>query len=119
MTFSDERKAALRRGHRGEMLAAFALRLRGYRIVDRNFRNRLGEIDIVARKGDLIAFVEVKVRATHADAINAVGPKARHRIANAANSWIGRQPDADRLSWRFDIIAVTPRRWPRHFEDVF
>jgi putative endonuclease len=113
------RRTALRRGARAELIAAIALRLKGWRIAERNFRCSQGEIDIIARKGDLIAFVEVKSRASLAEAIDAVGFEARRRIAAAASVWISRQRDADRLSWRFDIVAVTPRRWPSHHQDAF
>jgi putative endonuclease len=113
------RRAALRRGARAEMLAAVALRLRGWRIAERNFRCSQGEIDIVARKGNLIAFVEVKARSSRVDALDAVTFEARRRIAAAASVWISRQRDADRLSWRFDIVAVEPGRWPSHQEDAF
>lgn len=113
------RRRALRRGRTGEWLAAMALRLKGYRIVGRNYRTPLGEIDIVARKRDLIVFVEVKARASAGEAIDAVGFKAQRRIANAAEIWIARQRDHHLLSWRFDIVAVVPRRWPVHFEDAF
>jgi putative endonuclease len=115
----DKRRKALVRGARGEWLAAFSLRLRGYSIVERNFRCRSGEIDIIARKGDQIAFVEVKVRASESAALDAVGAMARRRIRNAANIWISRRRDADRLSWRFDIVAIVPGRWPRHFPEAF
>jgi putative endonuclease len=115
----NNRRAALRRGWRAELLAAVALRLKGYRIVARNFRCRLGEIDIVARKGDLIAFVEVKSRSHEQAALDAVSRESQRRIENAADIWIARQPDAQRLSWRFDIVAVTPRRWPLHYPDAF
>lgn len=114
-----KRRNALRRGNRAEWLAVLALRLKGYRIVQRNFRCKAGEIDIIARKGRLIAFVEVKARANERDALDSVGFNTRRRITNAANIWIGRRRDADRLSWRFDIIAVLPRRWPRHFPEAF
>lgn len=113
------KRAALGRGARGEWLAALALRLKGWRIVARNFRCRQGEIDIVARKGDLIAFVEVKARASHGEAVDAVGRDSQRRIADAAGVWIAGRRDRDRLSWRFDIVAVTPWRWPHHFEDAF
>lgn len=113
------KRSALRRGVVAEHLAAIALRLKGYRIVARNFRCRLGEIDIVVRKGDLIAFVEVKARHTVSEAFDAVGPDTQRRLSNAADIWISRQPDAARLSWRFDIVAVLPRRWPIHFPEAF
>lgn len=113
------RRKALRRGSLSESLAVWALRLKGYRIMARNFRCPFGEIDIVARKGDTIAFVEVKARASVADAVDAVSAEAQHRIANAGEAWIGRQQDWEKLSWRFDIVAVLPRRWPVHLPDAF
>jgi putative endonuclease len=123
MARSDPRRAArrlaLRRGVRAEWMAAMAMRLKGYRIVARNFRCRCGEIDIVARKRNDIAFVEVKARALVEDGLDAVGFEAQRRIADAAEIWIARQPDAEILSWRFDIVVVLPRRWPRHFADAF
>jgi len=115
----EARRRFLARGRTGEGLAALALRLKGYRIVARNFRCPLGEIDIVARRGDLIVFVEVKARADAVASVDAVTGQARRRIANAAEVWIARQRDASRLSWRFDIVAVAPWRWPVHFEDAF
>jgi putative endonuclease len=114
-----DKRRALGRGRAGEWLAALVLLLKGYRIVERNFRCKLGEIDIVARKGDLVVFVEVKARPGPAEAVDAVNARARRRIANAARIWIGRRKDAARLSWRFDIVAILPRRWPRHFKDAF
>jgi putative endonuclease len=58
------RRKAYRRGHRGEWLAALALMLKGYRILARRHRTKLGEIDLIARRGDLVLFVEVKARRT-------------------------------------------------------
>ncbi len=114
-----KRRLALARGARGEWLAAFFLRLKGYSIEDRNFRCKSGEIDIVARKGDQIIFVEVKARASVQEALDSVSFQAQRRIANAANVWISRRKDYDRLSWQFDIIAIVPGRWPRHFQQAF
>lgn len=115
----DKKRKALARGVRGEWLAALSLRLRGYSIVERNFRCKSGEIDIIIRKGDQIAFVEVKVRDSENAALDAVGALSRRRITNAANFWISRRRDAHRLSWRFDIVAVVPGHWPRHFPEAF
>lgn len=117
--FRAKRRAALARGTRGEWLAALCLRLKGYSILDRNFRCKSGEIDIVARKGYQIIFVEVKARGSEREALDAVGPRAQRRITNAANVWISRRKDHDRLSWQFDIIAIIPGRWPRHFQQAF
>jgi putative endonuclease len=115
----DVRRKALRRGVLSEYLAALALLLRGYRIVAMRFRTRSGEIDIIARKADLVAFVEVKARASIGAAVLAVDPATQRRIRNASLDWIGRQQDAAALSWRYDVVAVSPWRWPRHFENAF
>lgn len=110
----DKRRAAFRLGHRGEARAAWVLRLKGFRILARRFKTPAGEIDLVARRGDLVAIVEVKARATLEDAMQAVTPYALSRIESAADLWLARQPDHARLSLRFDLIAVLPRRWPVH-----
>jgi putative endonuclease len=115
----DKRFRAYRKGHRGEWLAALALMLRGYRIVARRHRTKLGEIDLIARRGDLVAIVEVKARATLTQAMDAVGHEAQRRIEGAADLWLSKQRDAARLSIRFDIVAVLPRRWPVHVENAF
>jgi len=116
---SHRRRKAERKGHGAERLAALALKLKGYRIVARRYRTPLGEIDLVARRGDLVAFVEVKARKIERTAIDAVSFSAQSRIRAASDLWLGRQRDAARLSLRYDIVAVRPWRWPRHFPDAF
>lgn len=108
-----------RRGHRGEWLAALALRAKGFRIVAKRYRTPLGEIDLIARRGDLVAIVEVKVRPTLIAAMDAVGRMSERRIEGAADLWLTRQPDHARLSIRFDLVAVLPWRWPVHVPDAF
>lgn len=115
----DKRFRAYRKGHRGEWLAALALMLKGYRIVALRHRTKLGEIDLIARRGDLVAIVEVKARPTLTQAMDAVGFEAQRRIEGAADLWLAKQRDFDRLSVRFDIVAVLPRRWPVHVENAF
>lgn len=115
----ERRRRALGHGRFAETLAALALRLKGYRIIARNFRTRSGEIDIIARRGDLVAIVEVKARDGVAAAVDAVGHHSRERIRRAAGLWLARQKDAPQLSLRFDIVAVLPRRWPVHLPDAF
>ncbi|MCO6391639.1 YraN family protein [Aliihoeflea aestuarii] len=114
-----DRLAAYRKGNRAEWLACMALRLKGYRILARNFRTRSGEIDIVARRGDLVAIVEVKARASLVAAMDAIGNSSQRRIEAAADQWRARQLDHARLSIRFDMVAVLPRRWPVHVENIF
>jgi len=108
-----------RRGHRGEWLAALALMLKGYRILARRYRTKLGEIDLIARRGDLVLIVEVKVRPTLTEAMEAVHRLGERRIEAAADLWLARQPDHARLALRFDMVAVVPRRWPVHVENIF
>ncbi len=116
---TSSRKKAQRYGHFSEALAAFALRLKGYKILERNFKTKAGEIDIIARKGDLIAIVEVKARRDLNQSVDAVGYQSQQRIKSAANWWLAGRKDAHLVSLRFDIIAVQPWKWPTHLEDAF
>lgn len=114
-----KRQKAWRRGHIAEYLAAAFLMLKGYRILAIRHRTKLGEIDIVARKGDLAVFVEVKSRHGAQEAIDAVSVSSQRRIRAASDLWLARQPDFARLSQRYDIVAMLPGRWPQHFPDAF
>ena len=116
---SASRQKAYRRGHRGEWLAAAALMFKGYRILARRHRTRFGEIDLIARRGDLVLFVEVKARRTLIEAMEAIGHESERRIEAAADIWLSRQSDYGRLSMRFDMVAVLPWRWPVHVENAF
>lgn len=118
-TRRDKRFAAYRHGHRSEWLAAVALLFKGYRIVARRYRTRLGEIDLIARRGDLVLIIEVKARPTLGEAMEAIGRASQRRIEGAADLWLVRQRDYAKLSMRFDMIAVLPRRWPIHVENIF
>jgi putative endonuclease len=108
-----------RKGRRAEWFAALALMLKGYRIVGFRYRTPLGEIDLVARKRNLVAFVEVKARRDLATGVDAVSYEAQNRIAAAGEIFIGKQSDSSRLSWRHDIVVVSPWTWPVHIEDAF
>jgi putative endonuclease len=111
-------------GERGENLAARELRNKGYRIIARNFKCVMGEIDIVARDGKTLVFVEVKTRASDDPATpeEQVNPAKMHQCTKAAKFYLNRygqpQPPA-----RFDVVAVV---WPqgrtptiRHIENAF
>jgi putative endonuclease len=95
------------------------LRLKGYSIVKMRYRTKQGEIDIIARKGDLVAMVEVKVRKNVSEALDAVTHTAQRRIANAGDYWLAQQHDYAKLSLRYDIIAIVPRKWPYHAKDAW
>ncbi len=92
---------------------------KGYRILARRYRTRLGEIDLIARRGDLVLIVEVKARRTLVEAMEAVAWQSERRSEGAADLWLARQPDYGRLSVRFDMVAVLPWRWPAHVENIF
>jgi len=113
------RLKALRRGYVSEYLAALSLILRGHRILAMRYKVKSGEIDIIARKGDLVSFIEVKARATARDSVFAVNGLTQTRIRNASLHWLKGQRDAGRLSLSYDIIAVRPWRWPEHFRDAY
>lgn len=115
----DKKLAAYRRGFLAEYVAALFLLLKGYHVVAMRYRSKGGEVDIVARKGDLAIFVEVKARRSVDEAISAVGYTTQRRIEAASLHWLSRQKDAERLSRRYDIIAILPWRLPAHFCDVF
>ncbi|MBL4726767.1 MAG: YraN family protein, partial [Rhizobiaceae bacterium] len=108
-----------RKGFWAEFLAAWFLRFKGYRILHMRYKTGSGEIDIIARKRKLVAFVEVKARANVQSAVDAVSYSSQRRISNAADIWLSKQVDANELSLRFDIIAVAPRKMPVHLKDAF
>lgn len=115
----EKKLAAYRRGFFAEYVAAFFLLLKGYHIAAMRYRTKGGEVDIVARKGDIAIFVEVKARRRVDEAISAVGYTTQRRIEAASLHWLSRQKDAARLSLRYDIIAILPWRLPVHFPNVF
>ena len=95
------------------------LRLRGWRIVAHGWRCPSGEIDILARRGGVLAIGEVKSRADLASAATAVLPRQRRRIARAAAAFLAARPDLAGLAPRFDVMLVAPLRPPRHLPDAW
>ena len=96
------------RGQRGEDRAARAIERRGYRIVERNYRCRLGEIDIVARDGETLVFVEVRSRSDgrHGSGLEAVSPRKQRQVARVAQHYlVARKPRFD--TFRFDVVGIT------------
>lgn len=114
-----DRRLAYRLGLSAETRAAWALRLAGYRILATRFKASQGEIDLIARRGRLIAFVEVKARATREAAVEALDDRTARRIAAAADWWILKNPAYRDFDQRFDLVAVVPGRWPHHMTDMF
>ncbi len=113
-----ERRSRERSGRVSEAFAAAALVLRGYRILARRYKTRVGEIDIVAARGRRLVFVEVKRRRTFAEAEASIGGGQRRRIRRAAERWLARHPRYRNHEQSFDAIFLAPWRWPRHIENA-
>ena len=112
------RQLAERRGRGAESLACWFLRLKGWRILARRARVRGGEVDIVARRGRTIAFVEVKARATTDAAAFALDHYRLRRVAVAAERLAPRyMRDGDDI--RIDALFIVPGRLPRHLPNIW
>lgn len=112
-------KTNYRTGLYAESLCRLALRLKFYRILAARYRSPMGEIDIVALRGDILALVEVKARPSRAEAAEAVHARQRERLARAANDFLARHPRFHRHNLRFDVMLVAPRSWPVHIKDAW
>jgi putative endonuclease len=108
------RRQAERAGRWAETLAAASLTLHGWRILARRFRCPAGELDLVAKRGNVLAIVEVKARRSRDAALWAITPASRLRLRRAASAYLARNPDLSRLALRFDAMVVTPWSWPLH-----
>ncbi len=113
------RQAAFRLGLSAEARAAAFLMAKGYRIAARRWRSPAGEVDLVARRGNLLVFVEVKARPHIDDAAWSVTDRQKRRIAAAAAAWLSAHPDDAGCDIRFDAMLIAPRRWPRHIAAAF
>jgi putative endonuclease len=114
-----ERVAAFRLGLSAESRAAMLLIAKGYRIAARRWRTPLGEIDIVARRGRSLVFVEVKARRRAGDAAEAVTERSRLRIVGAAELWLAHHPGDAQRNISFEVMLVTPGRIPEHIANAF
>jgi putative endonuclease len=116
---TKRRRGAHLFGLKAESIAALMLRLKGYRILARRFVVSGGEIDLIAKRGGAIAFVEVKARADLEVAAISISATKRRRIARAARVWLARNPWAAALTLRGDAIFVAPGRLPRHTPSAY
>jgi len=114
---TQARRLAFRFGLGAETRAAWWLRVKGYRVLARRFRGGGGEIDLIVRRGRVVAFVEVKARSGLDDAILSFTPAKLRQVGRAARAWISREREAG-LTYRLDAVAVAPGRVPRHTADV-
>ncbi len=120
MPLSTERRRSARRfGQSAEALCRLALRLRGYTIVASNVKTPVGELDIVARRGEVVVFIEVKAREGLDAAGEVLTRNQRRRIERAAEWYLQPRPALAALGRRFDLMRVAPRRWPEHLRDAW
>lgn len=120
-----KRQRAQRRGRAGERRASWFLRLKGYSILERQWRSHQGEIDLIVRRGKILVFVEVKVRRSLAEAIQSITVRQRARICASAEIFLARRQAGRKLigsaihEVRFDVIAMTRNGIPRHLKDAW
>ena len=106
-------------GLRAEALCRFALRLKCWRILASRYRSKLGEIDLIALRGQTVALIEVKARASRAAAAESILPRQQQRLSRAAHDFLARHPQFSGHHLRFDIMLVAPWRWPVHIADAW
>ena len=121
MTEARRRRGAKARlaGRRAEIVAALWLLAKGYRILGFRLRTPLGEIDLLAQRGDILAVVEVKTRGAIEAALEAVTPEQRQRLRRAGLHIATRRQGLQGVRVRLDLMAVAPGRWPRHIADAW
>lgn len=112
------RLAAEKLGRRGESIAAWFLRLKGWRVVAMRVKTPRGEVDLIARRGKTIAFVEVKARANVRDLATAIDAYRLRRVAAAAEILLPKY-GKECENMQIDVIMVAPWRWPNHLPNVW
>ena len=115
---SADRRAAERLGLDAEDRAAAALVARGWAVLDRRVRTGVGELDLVAERRGLLAFVEVKARASLAEAAASLSRRQQIRLMAAAEAWLAVHPGHGARGMRFDVILVAPEGM-RRVTDAF
>lgn len=115
---------AYKTGYFIEKLVRLYLRLKGYKILEKNYKTKLGEIDIIAKKKSCLAFIEVKYRQTKNDALYALPTKSQTRILRAAELYLSQnqaytQRNDDNFTLRFDFIACAPPYYIKHIPNAW
>ncbi len=115
----EKRRKAYLWGHGAESLAVLLLRLKGFSILAKRYAASGGEIDIIARRKNLIVFVEVKARSQLDVAREAITPQKVQRMSKAARAFLGRYRGAQNCAWRGDAVFLAPWKFPRHVPGAF
>lgn len=115
----NSKQNVYRYGVWAEIIAAWFLRLKGYRVLARRYKTPVGEIDLVAKRGRSIAFIEVKARQKIDDALAAVTPSMQSRIIRAAQYFMSRHTNYGDMALRFDLMAMAPPFYIRHLDNAW
>ncbi|MDE1153192.1 MAG: YraN family protein [Micavibrio sp.] len=107
------------KGQRAETVAALFLRVKGYKILERRFKCHAGEIDIIALRYGVVAFIEVKMRKTREDAAEAIHAINQSRVRRAAELYLSRHTEYTVFETRFDALVMAPGKLPQHIENAF
>lgn len=114
------RTRAYRFGLHSERVVQWYLRLKGYSILAHRYKTKAGEIDLIARRGRQLVFVEIKARQRRSEqAGELVSTHQQQRIQRAASIYIAKYPQFASLSLRFDVLIMAPLRWPKHIQHAW
>jgi putative endonuclease len=102
----------------GELIASVFLLLKGYRILETRYKTKWGEIDIIAKKRNVIVFVEVKSRKSDEKCYNAIVAKQLQRIQNASLMFMNKNRKFSENQTRYDVILISKYNLPIHVENV-
>lgn len=114
-----DRRASYQAGLWAERVTAFYLRLKGYRIVAHRFKNPLGEIDLLAVRGQTLAIIEVKRRPTQAAAADSISYRQRQRLVRGAQFALAQWPEFGNHTVRFDAVLISRWGWPQHLVNAW
>jgi putative endonuclease len=103
-----------KKGLQAEALAKLYLQLKGYGVLEERFKTPMGEIDLIVKKGGVVAFVEVKLRKTEDAAAEAIHAKNQSRVRNAAELYLQKHPEYNECELRFDALVMAHGAWPQH-----
>ena len=116
---TGRRQRAEKRGHFAELIALMYLRLKGYRLLATRYKSPQGEVDLIMRRRDVTAFIEVKARRSRDEGVMAVTTTQSRRISAAARFWMARDKISNSNFCRFDIVVVNAYFLPHHIENAF
>ncbi len=116
---TSRRRKSYRTGLFAEWVAAYFLRLKGYRILAQRYKTPGGEIDLIVRKGRVLIMVEVKARRKIGEALEAITPKNRARVEKATRYFLSEHPEFSNFNIRFDAIAFAPPFHVHHLDNAW